>query len=92
LRVFILPGGGFRLTPLRCDVDAAYARCASNTPQENATRHVAENAGVPGDVVREQLKKLADMAPCAIESVTKNCPLDFHATLVPRLPVALNSD
>jgi serine/threonine-protein kinase HipA len=34
----------------------------------------AENAGVPGDVVREQLKELADIAPRAIQSVIKSSP------------------
>jgi serine/threonine-protein kinase HipA len=37
----------------------------------------AENAGVPGSVVREQLKELADLAPRAIESVTKSLPFGF---------------
>jgi serine/threonine-protein kinase HipA len=37
----------------------------------------AENAGVPGTVVREQLKDLADLAPRAIESVTKSLPSGF---------------
>jgi serine/threonine-protein kinase HipA len=37
----------------------------------------AENAGVPGDVVREQLKDLADMVPRAIESVIKSLPSGF---------------
>ena len=37
----------------------------------------AENAGVPGTVVREQLKELADLAPGAIESVAKSLPSGF---------------
>ena len=37
----------------------------------------AENAGVPGSVVREQLKELAGLAPGAIESVTKKLPSGF---------------
>ena len=37
----------------------------------------AEKAGVPGSVVREQLKELADLAPRAIEIVTKSLPSGF---------------
>jgi serine/threonine-protein kinase HipA len=37
----------------------------------------AENAGVPGSVVREQVKQLADLAPRAIESVIKSLPSGF---------------
>jgi serine/threonine-protein kinase HipA len=37
----------------------------------------AENAGVPGNVVREQLEELADLAPRAIERVTKSLPSGF---------------
>ena len=37
----------------------------------------AENAGVPGSVVREQLRELVDLAPRAIESVTKSLPSGF---------------
>ncbi len=37
----------------------------------------AEKVGVPGSVVREQLKELADLAPRAIESVTKSLPSGF---------------
>jgi serine/threonine-protein kinase HipA len=37
----------------------------------------AENVGVPGSVVREQLKELADLAPRAIEDVTKSLPSGF---------------
>jgi serine/threonine-protein kinase HipA len=37
----------------------------------------AENAGVPGSVVREQLKELADLAPRAIKSATKRLPFGF---------------
>jgi serine/threonine-protein kinase HipA len=37
----------------------------------------AENAGVPGTVVREQLEELADLAPRAIEGVTKSLPFGF---------------
>jgi serine/threonine-protein kinase HipA len=37
----------------------------------------AEKVGVPGSVVREQLKELADLAPLAIEGVTKSLPSGF---------------
>ena len=37
----------------------------------------AEKAGVPGSVVREQLKEVADLAPSAIERVTKSLPPGF---------------
>jgi serine/threonine-protein kinase HipA len=37
----------------------------------------AEKVGVPGSVVREQLKELADLAPRAIEGVTKSLPSRF---------------
>jgi serine/threonine-protein kinase HipA len=37
----------------------------------------AEHVGVPGSVVREQLEELADLAPRAIESVTKGLPSEF---------------
>jgi serine/threonine-protein kinase HipA len=37
----------------------------------------AEKVGVPGSVVREQLKELADLAPRAIERVTKSLPSGF---------------
>jgi serine/threonine-protein kinase HipA len=37
----------------------------------------AEHVGVPGSVVREQLEELADLAPRAIESVTKSLPSEF---------------
>jgi serine/threonine-protein kinase HipA len=37
----------------------------------------AEKVGVPGSVVREQLKELADLAPRAIESVIKSLPSGF---------------
>ena len=37
----------------------------------------AENAGVPGSVVHEQLKELADLTPRAIESVSKSLPFGF---------------
>lgn len=37
----------------------------------------AEKVGVPGNVVREQLKELADLAPHAIKGVTKSLPSGF---------------
>jgi serine/threonine-protein kinase HipA len=37
----------------------------------------AEKVGIPGSVVREQLKELADLAPRAIESVPKSLPSGF---------------
>jgi serine/threonine-protein kinase HipA len=37
----------------------------------------AEKVGVPGSVVREQLKELVDLAPRAIETVTKSLPPGF---------------
>jgi hypothetical protein len=37
----------------------------------------AEHVGVPGSVAREQLEELADLAPRAIEGVTKSLPRKF---------------
>jgi serine/threonine-protein kinase HipA len=47
-------------------------------------RHFVESAekmGIPGRVVREQLNELADLAPHAIESVTKGLPPGFPADI-----------